>query len=224
MFTHLEKCAGSSLSFAAGDLFGEHRVDLRDGQTDLNQLSKRQLSDIWFLSGHFHYGNLDKYFPKRKLYLATVRDPADRFASWINYVSLRPDHPDHAILKETNFFFNEAMHKLIEVSHFTMNNPMLTALKVPDNYCCLVPHEDVGKIIAELYAKFASAVDKSQSTPDYRRNVGKYDSDLGTLDKKLFYKHNQKDLDLYLATKDNVEVQMQKLRQSLNGQHLKPNL
>jgi hypothetical protein len=171
--THIAKAAGTSLAVALQELFGRDRVhDTREpGNALPAALSREQRSKIRALTGHFHYGHHDSLFERRKIYLASVREPVARFVSFYRYVIDRPGHATHRAIAGMDAF--SAAQALIASKDPIIENQMcrtLGLLKHPlgkqvlfdfepylePRYAILAPQERINDLIAELYRIFGA--------------------------------------------------------------------
>ena len=105
LHTHIEKTGGSTLTYALECILGPRRVaDLRlPGVERPSFRGRGRWSEIWLLAGHFHYGDFDLWLGRRKLPLAIVRDPLERFFSYYRFVVASPAHPGHRRFAGTSF-------------------------------------------------------------------------------------------------------------------------
>lgn len=104
--THLEKTAGTTLVEALAKMLGAAHVhDLRrPGLPRAHAIAPQDFARIRLLTGHEHFGSWHRSLrtrdPKRRrpIYLACVREPYERFVSFLYYVQRNPGHPAHVRL------------------------------------------------------------------------------------------------------------------------------
>jgi hypothetical protein len=164
--THIEKCAGTSLNIDIANLVGnDYSYDLRHPELKrpkfMNQVER---DNIKFLTGHFHFKDHMTFFTKSPLYIATVRDPVERFVSFVQYAKEREQHPAHSLCILPP---EECMEKLLsERNHGVVSNGQCMALSkartfeharknIIDNYLIVQPFYSV-KNISNLFYKLLS--------------------------------------------------------------------
>jgi hypothetical protein len=199
LHTHIEKSAGSSLVAAFADLFGAARVhDLRPaGAMQPRDIGCREKARLWLLTGHFHYGSMDALFARRKVYIATVRDPVTRFVSSYHYVRASPDHPAFLAIRGKNL--EQLIAELIARGHPLVTNDMSRSLgitrpeeiaaQIEKNYAIVAPFARVDELIAALYRIFGQC-----EGPKIRLNMGPQEAvALAPEIQRLFLSYNQID-------------------------------
>lgn len=204
--THVEKSAGTTLVETFKLLFGPDRIhDIRNPAVARpSQLSPREKAAICVLTGHFHYGRMDRFFARRPVYVACVRHPVSRFFSYYKYVSTRPDHPGYRAMVGKSF--DDVVVDYIEARHHSITSPMsrmLTGKRSPssdttlnhvqNNYLMIVPQQRVDDLVIALFHAFG----KDGSSAVGRRNVGGYQDKPSDSAAELILAANQSDLQLY---------------------------
>ncbi len=111
--THVPKTAGATLaSGLAAIVGGVNTMDLRLKRSiPLDRLSEEDLGGLSLVSGHFPYG-LHARFPDRTpLYVAAVREPADRSVSDYRFLATHADYPGHEEAASQDFETWESLHR-----------------------------------------------------------------------------------------------------------------
>jgi hypothetical protein len=213
MHTHLEKAAGSTLIRSLMQIFGTGEVvDLRMAGTERpDKMATADRHRIRILSGHFHFGAWERCFERRAVYLATVRDPFERFRSFHAFVSVRPRHPAYPLIGERTL--GEAVEIAVRNGHgcavdylaryfggSTRWRPFAQVrAHLEQRYVAVVPHTEVGRLIACTADAFGVA-----PPAELKRNVAaSYPaSDEG---RTLFVKRNRLDYQVFDYVNDRCE-------------------
>lgn len=211
--THLEKTAGSTLVRSLKKVFGTGEVvDLRMRQTERpDKMANEDRERVRALSGHFHFGAWERCFDRRAVYLATVRDPFERFRSFHAFVRLRPRHPAYRLIGERTL--GEAVEIAVRYGYgcgvdylaryFGGSTRWRRFAQVrahlEQRYVAIVPHAEVGRLISRTAEAFGT-------TPpaELQRNVAvPYpSSDDG---RPLFVKRNRLDYQIFHYVNDRYE-------------------
>lgn len=179
--THIEKTGGSTLTYSLEQLLGPERVaDLRKPGVERPSLFRRDAyAGIWLLAGHFHYGDFGQFLGRRKLPIAIVRDPLERYFSYYRFVVASPAHPQHGSL--AGRAFEEVIRTALAEGHPTAINNMARKIagrrtpswrtlrgRVEKDYLLVVPQQALDPAIAMFWRCF-----RGGETPrPIRRNVG----------------------------------------------------
>jgi hypothetical protein len=165
LHTHIAKSAGTSILDALADILGPDNVMNRNRfaspNSAVSSLSRSRRRELKLLSGHFWYGTQERYFDRRPVYLAAVRDPIERFISLFHFVLAGETHPLHREFVKrgpdgsARWFF-------LENPRFT--NEMTNSLGVPPDvspvewierrYAIVAPTARADSLIAKLYEIF----------------------------------------------------------------------
>lgn len=178
LHTHVEKAAGSTVSFALARMFGEEiSLDLRvRGTPRPEALSPEALAQLRLLSGHFRAGTYEELFDRRPLRIATVRDPIGRILSFIGFLARSPGHPEYPRLGTLPP--DAAVAAMMAEGHrMVINSQCLTlsgttvfepARRAAENtYLVVLPHAAA----LEVAGLFAEALRLPRPNPKTRRNA-----------------------------------------------------
>ncbi len=225
MHTHLEKTAGSTLVRSLMQILGTGAViDLRMRETERpDKMATADRHRIRLVSGHFHFGAWEGCFERRAVYLATVRDPFERFRSFHAFVSLRPRHPAYPLIGERTL--GEAVEIAVRnrygcgvdylARYFGASTPWRPFARVRANleerYVAVVPYAEVGRLIACTAEAFGVA-----PPAELKRNVAASyaASDEG---RTLFVKHNRLDYQVFDYVNDRCEQWLSDFATRLTG-------
>ena len=226
MHTHVEKTAGSSLVRGLIRALGkEHVYDTRPPDRpkpdSLDTETKRQ---IYVLTGHFHFGTQDRHFDRKKVYIACVRPPLDRFRSYYNFVRVRPNHPGYSIVAGKTF--GQVVEDVIGGKNARINlmARTLTGTPRPDrqhvlanvekNYALVSPHDRVNETLRALVPLFGAQIRRR----DFHMNKTEVDlaEDIGELADQ-FNAVNAIDDELYRFVSDRYETWLANLPERLNS-------
>lgn len=223
---HIERSAGSSLLAAFIDLFGVARVhDLRPvGAAQPCDMGRGEKARLWLLTGHFHYGSMDAWFARRKVYVATVRDPMARFLSRYRYVRASPDHPAYPAIRSKSV--EQLITELMACNHPLVADDMSRSLgiagleeiaaQVEENYAIVAPFERVGELISALYRVFGRG-----EAPAIRLNVGPREVVAPAPEtRRLFLSRNQTDTALYDYVEGRFDAWLNDLEERLRRSRL----
>lgn len=166
LHTHIAKSAGTSILDALTEILGSSSVLDRnrsaDPDTAVSSLSWNRKRSLKLLSGHFWHGTQERYFERRPVYLAAVRDPIERFISMYHFALADEAHPLYREF-EPRGPDGAARWFLIENPRFV--NEMTNSLGVPPDtnpidwiehrYAIVAPTARTDSLIAKLYEIFA---------------------------------------------------------------------
>lgn len=117
LHTHVEKAAGTTLTYGLAEIVGWARtIDTRltpDLRSD--RLSAAALQHTWLYSGHHHYGVHVRFEGRTPLYIAAVRPPMERLVSYYRYTVNAPKHPAWRHIGDLDF--PSAVCKFVEIDH-----------------------------------------------------------------------------------------------------------
>jgi hypothetical protein len=159
LHTHAEKCAGTTLIGGLTKMFGATH-DLRPGNNKrVHEMSPVEREGIRLLTGHFHYGTHGRFFARRPVYVATAREPLDRFGSYYRFVSARSDHPGFANVDGKTF--DEVVNWYLDQTHNQATNYLLRffsgatapddiTVHVENRYAIIAPHNRVNELVAGI--------------------------------------------------------------------------
>lgn len=104
LHTHIPKTAGSSLSSGlSGIVGGTYSMELRYRRAiALEEMSQADRNLLHFVSGHFQHG-VHRHFDRTPLYVAALRDPAERAVSGWRFLREHTDHGGHARAMKMEF-------------------------------------------------------------------------------------------------------------------------
>lgn len=100
LYTHIPKCAGSSMRIALGQWFGDgyHKLNQRqDSKFGMEKLPTQDSDGNWLpgvrcIHAHFHHGHgfgLPYFFPEVDQYITILRDPFDLMVSMYFFIKGR---------------------------------------------------------------------------------------------------------------------------------------
>lgn len=98
VFLHLEKTAGTTVSFALRKALGEKAYAWRGHSQMLQSVASGEVKSLRMLSGHFPYG-MHRLVDRSCLYATMFRDPIDRLESWFYYLQRRKNVSNKERLK-----------------------------------------------------------------------------------------------------------------------------
>jgi hypothetical protein len=169
LHTHIAKSAGTSIVDALTRMLGPASVMDRnraaDPESAVASLDWSRRRALKVLSGHFWYGTQERYFERRPVYIAAVRDPIVRFMSLFNFVLAGEGHPfrrefDRGPNEAARWFF-------LENPRFA--NEMANSLGVPEDkspidwleskYAIVAPTHKVDSLIAKLHEFLAPEIE-----------------------------------------------------------------
>lgn len=175
--THIEKCAGTSLNVEMSNLIGkQHSCDLRNPEIKRpKDMDQAEIEKIRFLTGHFHFRDHMRFFHKKPVYIATVRDPVERFVSFVRYARKGKRHPAHSV---SILPPEECLEKLIERKHGVVSNGQCMALSksrlfqdaqknILKNYLVVQPFYFVNRISQLFHHFLNNANDDYSQFPTY---------------------------------------------------------
>jgi hypothetical protein len=154
------------LNAAFTDLFGAAHVhDLREADAaGLSELDQAASNSIWVVAGHFPFGSQDKYLNRQKIYIATIRDPLQRFLSHYEYIIDRPDHPAYVYIQDKSP--EQVIRLYVAKRHPLFVNDMSRTLGISSygdivrrlerDYAVVMPLDRVDDLIERLHAVFGS--------------------------------------------------------------------
>jgi uncharacterized protein (UPF0305 family) len=188
--THIEKTGGSSTVNAFRFWFPGHIHDLRpDTAKHPELMNPREKVATWILSGHFHAGDMDRFFERKPLYICSVRDPVERFVSYVKFIQKNPTHPEYSFFQGKNIV--DAAKLAIENQHHSISNVMVKTTKnAKYNVICPIHRID------DFIEKLAHAFDKPSKK--FRRNVNDtYDRSIKNNISDILKYYYKEDSDLY---------------------------
>lgn len=157
--THIAKAGGTSLNQGLIKLFGESRVMPYFGEpSELSRYSQRRRS-INAVFGHFWYGTTEMFFERKPVYIATVRDPIERFLSLYGWVLAREGHPYRRRFMEkgpdesARWFFDDPILSN-EMTQSLGLNPGVPIEDIDKRYAVIVPYNRVNELLCGLSRSF----------------------------------------------------------------------
>lgn len=178
LHTHVEKSAGSTVTYALARMFGEEFcLDLRARNAPRPEtLPPEALARLRLLSGHFLAGAYEQLFDRRPVRIATVRDPMARLLSFIGFLARSPGHPEYPRLGTLPP--DAAVAAMMAEGHRMVINSQCLALSgttvfeparrvAEDEYLIVLPHSGA----LELAGLFAEALRLPRPNPRIRRNA-----------------------------------------------------
>ena len=164
--THIAKSAGTSIRDALSEILGPADVMDRNGSPDpdsaVSSLSSTRRRSLRLLSGHFWYGTQERYFDRRPVYLAAVRDPIERFISLFHFVLAGDSHPLH---REFTARGPDGSARWYFLERPRFANEMTSSFGIPagvspiewleHRYAIVAPTARTDTLIAKLYDLFA---------------------------------------------------------------------
>jgi len=166
LHSHIAKSAGTSILDALTEILGPSSVLDRNRSTDpetaVSSLSWSHKRSLKLLSGHFWHGTQERYFERRPVYLASVRDPIERFISMYHFALVDGAHPlyrefdtrgpDGAAL----WFFTENPRLANEITNSLGVPPEMNPIDwIESRYAIVAPAARTDSLIAKLYEVFA---------------------------------------------------------------------
>jgi sulfotransferase famil protein len=218
--THIEKTAGSTLVRALMRALGkEHVHDLRPIRAEKPEfLDDEKKRGIYVLTGHFHYGTQDRYFARRKIYLACVRPPLSRYFSYYSFVRVRSGHPGFSSMQGKSFV--QMVEEFLAGDRRRANAMArtITGVAKPDreqvlasaenNYAILTPHERVNDTLRPLISLTGGRLRRKEL--HMNRGIGETAEDIGILADR-FNEANALDRELYDYVQNKYEVWLKNL-------------
>lgn len=164
--THIAKSAGTSIVDAFTDMLGRDSVMDRnkfdDPHSAVPSLSLSRRRALKLLSGHFWYGTQERYFERRPVYVASVRDPIERFNSLYHFVLAGDGHPFRREFEargpdgSARWFFLDNPRLANEMANSFGVPPDVSPIDwVEHRYAIVAPSLRIDSMIAKLYAIFA---------------------------------------------------------------------
>jgi hypothetical protein len=201
--THIERTAGTSLRLALADLLGAghvHNLNL-PGAALPHLMAQDDRRKIWALTGHFPFASMDWAFARKPVYLASVREPVERFLSYYAFVTTSPGHPGNAFLAGKTP--DQAIAAFLARDPPLVVNDMSATLGISrrrdiashleKNYAIVAPRERINELIAKLYAIFGG-----DAAPTKIHNAGPGEATaIEPSSRLLFRSRNQTDSALY---------------------------
>ena len=176
--THIEKTAGSTVTYALTRMFGaEHCLDLRmPGSPRPDTLPIERRSALRLLAGHFQAGTHEPLFDRPPVRIATLRDPLDRLLSYLGFLARSPGHPEYHRLG--TLAPDEAVAAMLAEGHRMVANGQCRVLCGTDrfedarraaeaDYLAVLPHAEA----LALAGLFAEALRLPRPNPKIRRNA-----------------------------------------------------
>ena len=203
----------------------EHVYDIRPPNRvkpdSMDIETKRQ---IYVLTGHFHFGTQDRHFERKKVYIACVRPPLERFRSYYNFVRIRPNHPGYSIVAGKSF--TEVVGDVIKGKNSRINIMARTLTgssradrqqvlaNVEKNYALVSPHHRVNDTLRALVPLLGGQI----RPRDFHMNKTEADltEDIGELAHQ-FNAVNAVDDELYRFVSDRYETWLANLPERLDS-------
>lgn len=215
IFVHIEKNGGTTLdNFFRAMCKKYHSEYIWTSTNEVDSIlsnNKKYFSNYRFVSGHFDYGISNQIYPGRKCFHFTVvREPLERLFSWYKYVKITPT--ESAYTNAINMDFNSWVNWLLNINSNYVNNfqygrmtglrnftyetsdAEVLAEKAIDNFDLIIAIEDINSFMNENTSNNLF-VDNGKVSLDKSKML----IDKTTKDK--FYKKNEIDNAIYLATK-----------------------
>lgn len=166
LHTHIPKTAGSSLSSGlSGIVGGASTMELRYRRAiPIEDMCQADRDRLHLVSGHFSYG-VHEHFSRSPLYVAAVRDPAERAVSNWRFLRGAPDHGGHDKAMELDFpaFWDwqcreDTRSALNAQSRIlcggTSASEDLLARRIENDYFLLVPQKHMTRTLQRLRGAF----------------------------------------------------------------------